>query len=326
MKAIQIKEYGTPEVLHWQDVEDPAAPAAGEARVRLRVAGLNYIDIYRRSGNYPESLPLPLILGQEGAGVVEAVGEGVETVKVGDRVAYCNVLGSYAAIVNVPADRLIPLPDEVTFEQSAAFPLQGMTAHYLLHDYVKLQLGKTVLIHAAAGGVGLLVVQWAKHLGARVIGTVSTEAKAEIARAAGADDVILYSKQGFVAETKRITEGQGADLVLESVGKATFAGSLEAAATHGTIVCYGWSSGLPDPVAPIDLVARSLKIAGDNLVNATLTREALLQRAESVIEGIRAGWLNLHIDSVLPLQEAAAAHQRLESRNSIGKILLRAIS
>ena len=327
MKAVQIKEYGAPEVLQFQEVADLTTPATGQARVRLVVAGLNYVDVYhRRDGAYIESLPFPLILGQEGAGIVEAIGAGVETVKVGDRVAYCMVFGSYTEAINVPIDRLIPLPDDITFEQGAAFPLQGITAQYLLHDYVKLQADKTVLVHAAAGGVGLLVVQWAKQLGARVIGSVSTEAKAQMIKEAGADDVILYTEQDFVAEIKRLTAGRGADLVLDSVGRATFAGSLEAAATWGTVVSYGWSSGLPEPVLPASLIARSLKVAGGNIPNAIATREALLRRANDVIEGIRAGWLNLHIDSVLPLQEAAKAHQRLESRASIGKILLRTAS
>ncbi|MDX2213132.1 MAG: quinone oxidoreductase [Oculatellaceae cyanobacterium bins.114] len=322
MKAIQIREYGTPDVLHWQEIDEPTALGANEAQVRLAVAGLNYIDVYRRSGEYPEDLPLPLILGQEGAGVVESVGAEVTTVKVGDRVAYCNVLGSYAEVSNVPADQLIPLPNDVSFEQGAAFPLQGMTAHYLIHDYVALQPGKTMLVHAAAGGVGLLVVQWAKHLGAKVIGTVSTQEKAQVARAAGADEVILYTEQDFVAETKRLTAGRGADLVLDGVGQSTFAGSLEATAMHGTVVSYGWSSGLPESVAPISLIVRSLKVGGGNLVNATTTRELLLQRANGVLEGIRAGWLDLRIDSILPLYDAAEAHRRLESRTSMGKILL----
>jgi NADPH:quinone reductase len=324
MKAVQIKEYGRPEVLQLRDIEDLAPPAVGEARVRLEVAGLNYVDVYHRTGSYLQSFSFPLILGQEGAGIVEAIGDGVEVVKVGDRVAYYHgVPGSYAEVVNIPADRLIPLPDDITFEQGAAFPLQGMTAHHVVHDYVELQLGKTILVHAAAGGVGLLVVQWAKHLGAQVIGTVSTEEKAQIVKAAGADEVILYTKQNFVSETKRLTAGRGADFILDGVGRTTFKDSLEAAAVHGTVLSYGWSSGVPDAVVPTSLIARSLKIAGSSINNAIVTREALLQRANDVIAGIRAGWLKLQIDSVLPLDEVAAAHQRLESRASSGKILLR---
>lgn len=324
MKVVQMKEYGGPEVLQLQDINDLAPPAAGQARVRLEVAGLNYVDVYHRTGAYLKSFPLPLILGQEGAGIVEAIGDGVETVKVGDRVAYyCGLPGSYAEVVNVAADRLIALPDDMTFEQGAAFPLQGMTAHHVVHDFVELQPGKTILVHAAAGGVGLLVVQWAKHLGAQVIGTVSTEEKAQIVKAAGADAVILYTQQDFVSETNRLTAGRGADLILDGVGRTTFKGSLETAAIYGTVLSYGWSSGLPDAVEPTALIARSLKIAGSSINNAISTRETLLKRASDVIAGIRAGWLKLQIDSVLPLDEVATAHQRLESRASSGKILLR---
>jgi NADPH:quinone reductase len=323
MKVIQIKEYGGPEVLQLREVEDFGTPATGQARVRLSVAGLNYVDVYHRTGSYLASSPLPLILGQEGAGIVDAIGEGVETVKVGDRVAYYSMVpGSYAEIINLPADRLIPLPDDMTFEQGAAFPLQGITAHHVVHDYVKLQAGKTILVHASAGGVGLLVVQWAKHLGAQVIGTVSTEEKAQVVKAAGADEVILYTEQDFVAETKRLTARQGADLILDGVGRTTFKGSLEALAMHGTVLSYGWSSGVPEAVIPTSLIARSLKIAGFSINNAIITREALLKRANDVIAGVRAGWLKLHIDSVLPLEAATEAHQRLESRASIGKVLL----
>jgi NADPH2:quinone reductase len=322
MKAIQIDELGTPDVLRWQDVEELPEPAAGYARIELMAVGINYIDIYRRSGAYLESLPLPFIPGQEGAGVVEAVGDGVEGVKVGDRVAYCDILGSYAEVANVPAERLILLPDEISFEQGAALPLQGMTAHYLIHDHVRLKPGSTVLIHAAAGGVGLLTVQWAKHLGAQVIGTVSTEEKANVVRRMGADHAILYKEQDFVLETQRLTQGRGANLVLDGVGRSTFTGSLAAAATYGTVVCYGWASGEPDPIPPLSLVPKSLKLAGDNLVNATATREALLHRASAVIEGVRTGWLHLHINCVLPLWEAAEAHRLLENRKSIGKVIL----
>lgn len=322
MKAIQIQEVGTPEVLRWQDVPDLTAPAPCQARVKLMAAGVNYIDVYLRSGTYLHDFPIPIIPGLEGAGIVEAVGEGVEIVKPGDRVAYYGALGSYAEATNVPVDRLIPLPDDITFKQGAAFPLQGVTAQYLLHDYVDLKPGMTVLIHAAAGGLGLLCVQWAKHLGAQVIGTVSTEAKAQAAYAAGADHVILYTQQDFVAETKRFTDGRGANLVLDGVGKATFAGSLGATAMDGTAVSYGWSSGRPDPISPTDLIRRSLRIAGADLANKAPTREILLRRANAVLEGIGAGWLHLQVDQALPLQKAAEAHRRLESRASIGKLVL----
>ncbi|MBW4471354.1 MAG: quinone oxidoreductase [Stenomitos rutilans HA7619-LM2] len=323
MKAIQIEAVGAPEVLQWQDIPELPEPAAGQARVKLFAAGLNYIDVYLRSGTYLHNFPLPTIPGLEGAGFVEAIGSGVETVKPGDRVAYYGVLGSYAEAINVPVDRLVPLPNDISFEQGAAFPLQGVTAQYLLHDYVALKPGTSVLIHAAAGGLGLLCVQWAKHLGAQVIGTVSTEAKAQAAYAVGADHVILYTQQDFVAETRRFTEGRGVDLVLDGVGKATFAGSLQVAATDGTVVSYGWSSGRPDLIAPTDLIGRSRRVAGADLANKAPTREILLQRANAVLEGIQAGWLQLQIDRVLPLSKAAKAHQLLESRASIGKILLK---
>jgi NADPH:quinone reductase len=322
MKAIQIKEVGAPEVLRWQEVPELPAPAAGQARIKLMATGLNYIDVYLRSGTYLQAWVPPFIPGLEGAGIVETVGAEVETVKPGDRVAYCGVPGSYAEASNVPVDRLIPLPGDITFEQGAAFPLQGMTAHYLLHDYVTLKPGMTILIHAAAGGLGLLLVQWAKHLGAQVIGTVSTEAKAQAAYAAGADQVILYTQQDFVAETKRFTNEQGANLVLDGVGRATFARSLDAAADYGTVVSYGWASGQPDAILPTDLIARSLSVAGGELLNAIPTREALLRRANAILEGVQAEWLQLQIDRVLPLQDAAEAHRLLEGRATIGKVIL----
>jgi len=321
MKAIQVKEVGAPEVLQWQETELPL-PALGQARIKLMAVGLNYIDVYLRSGTYLQAWAPPFIPGLEGSGIVEMVGAGVENVKHGDRVAYCGVPGSYAKAINVPVDRLIPLPDDISFEQGAAFPLQGMTAHYLLHDYVTIKPGVTVLVHSAAGGLGLLLVQWAKHLGAQVIGTVSTEAKAQAAYAAGADRVILYTQQNFVAETKRFIEGQGANLVLDGVGRATFAGSLDAVSTYGTVVSYGWVSGRPDAIAPTDLIGRSLSVTGGELLNAIPTREALLRRANAVIEGVQARWLQLQIDRILPLQDAAEAHRLLEGRATIGKIIL----
>jgi NADPH2:quinone reductase len=320
MKAIRVSEYGGPEVLHPQEVETPQ-PGPGQARVRLAAAGLNFVDISMRRGHSPR--PLPFTPGLEGAGVVEAVGERVESVKPGDRVAYTSQLGAYAEASVVPADRLLPLPESFSFEQGAAFPLQGTTAHYLLHEFRPLQPDDTVLIHAAAGGMGLLLVQWAKHLGARVIGTVSTEEKARTAQEAGADAVILYTRQDFVAETKRLTEDHGADLIIDGVGKTTFVGNLEAAALRGTIVIYGAASGPADPISPNALMGRSLSVAGGLLGNYTRTRDELLRRAQDVIEAIQAGWLKLRIDRVLPLEEAAEAHRLLEGRQSTGKLLLR---
>lgn len=322
MKAIQIKEVGAPSVLQWQEIPDLPPPKANQVRLRLQATGVNYIDVYLRSGTYLHDFPLPTIPGLEGAGIVESIGSDVETVKPGDRVAYYGSLGSYAEASNVPADRLIPLPNDINFEQGAAFPLQGITAQYLLHDYVMLKPGTTVLIHSAAGGLGLLCVQWAKHLGAQVIGTVSTETKAQAAYTAGADHVILYTQQDFVTETKRFTEGRGVDLVLDGVGKTTFAGSLQVAAVDGTIVSYGWPSGQPDPIPPTELIGRSLRLAGADLANKAPTHEILLRRANAVLDGIQEGWLQLQIDRVFPLSQAVEAHQRLESRASIGKLIL----
>jgi NADPH:quinone reductase len=320
MKAIRIAQYGGPEVLQLKH-SDLLEPKAGEVRVRLRAAGVNFVDVYQRRGEFfPPTLPYTP--GYEGAGIVEATGEGVQDFKPGDRVAYTGHLGAYAEASLVPTSSLIPLPDDLSFEQGAAFPLQGMTAHYLVHAYRTLQPGDTALVHAAAGGMGLLLVQWLKHLGARVIGTVSTAHKARLACEAGADEVILYTQQDFVAETQRVTQGRGADLIIDGVGKTTFAGNLEAAAVHGHVVIYGYASGPPDPIVPLALMPRSLSISGGMLGNYTQTREELLWRARDVLSGIRAGWLRLRIAHVLPLAQAAEAHRVLEHRESTGKIIL----
>jgi NADPH:quinone reductase len=320
MKAIRIDSHGGPEVLRLQDVELPQ-PGPGEVRVRLCAAGLNFVDIYQRRGEYPA--PLPHIPGSEGAGVVEDVGKDVDWFKPGDRVAYSGHLGSYAEANVVSAGSLIPLPESISFEQGAAFPLQGMTAHYLIHEYRALKPGDVVLIHAAAGGMGLLLTQWAAHLGARVIGTVSTEEKARIAYEAGASEVILYTAQDFVDETKRITDGRGADLIIDGVGKATFAGNLEAVAAHGYVVIYGNAGGSPEPIQPLSLMSRSITIAGGMLPHFLRGREELLTRANNVLQGIRDGWLRLRIDEVFPLEKAPEAQRRLENRESIGKIVLK---
>jgi len=236
MRAILVNEYGGPEVLQLHEVETPAV-GPGQARIRLHATGVNFVDVYQRRGTYATG-QLPLIPGREGAGIVEDVGPGVDEIRPGDRVAYAGVTGSYAEVAVVPADRLIPLPAELSFEQGAAFPLQGMTAHYLLHEFRTVRPGMTVLIHAAAGGMGLLLVQWAKHLGARVLGTVSSDAKAKTAREAGADEVILYTQHDFVAESKRLTGGKGADLIIDGVARSTFPGDLEAAArSHRGVRC-----------------------------------------------------------------------------------------
>ncbi len=320
MRAIRVDRYGKPDVLRLKEIE-LSEPKPGEVRVRLQAAGLNFVDVYQRRGEYP--VPLPYTPGHEGAGIVEAVGENVNGFKPGDRVAYTGQLGAYAEASVLPAASLVPLPDDVPFEQGAAFPLQGMTAHYLIHEYRLPKPGDTVLIHAAAGGMGLLLVQWAKHLGTRVIGTVSTEEKARAAREAGADEVIRYTERDFVAETKRLTDGRGADLIIDGVGQTTFAGSLEAVAVRGHVVTYGYASGPPDPIRPTSLVPRSVSVSGGHLHNFLRTREELMRRADDVLAGIREGWLRLRIDRVFPLTEAAEAHRRLENRESIGKILLK---
>lgn len=242
--------------------------------------------------------------------------------KLGDRVAYWGHLGAYAEASIVPASSLIRLPDDLSFEQGAAFPLQGMTAHYLVHEYRLPKPGDTVLIHAAAGGMGLLLVQWIKHLGGRVIGTVSTEEKARAAREAGADEVIPYTRQDFVAETKRLTNGRGADLIIDGVGRTTFAGNLEAVAVRGHVVIYGAASGPAVPIVPNSLMPRSISVSGGSLGNYLQTRQELLRRANDVLKGIREGWIRLRIDHVLPLSKAREAHRLLENRKSIGKIIL----
>lgn len=319
MKAIQISEPGGPEVLKLKDVQI-GKPGVGQALVRIEAAGVNFIDIYQRRGTYPVNLPY--IPGLEGSGVVEAVGEGVKNVKPGDRVAYVHEPGSYAEQNLVTAEILIPLPRELSFIQGAAFPLQGMTAHYLIHEFRKIKPNDVVLIHAAAGGMGLLLVQWAKHLGARVLGTVSSDEKAKIAKEAGADEVILYTKQDFAAEVKRITGKHGADLIIDGVGKTTFPGNLKAAALRGNIVIFGAASGPADPISPNVLMGHSLTLSGGSLSNYILNKEELQMRANAVLDGIQKGWLKLRIDETFPLAKASVAHQKLESRNTTGKVIL----
>ncbi|MFD4877983.1 quinone oxidoreductase family protein [Streptomyces sp. NPDC058420] len=319
VRAMVVNSYGGPDTLTAQDVH-LKAPGRGEVLVRLAVAGVNFVDIYMRRGMRP--VPLPFTPGLEGAGVVEAVGPGVSTVQPGDRVAYAQQPGAYAESTVVPADSLIPLPDDVSFEQGAAFPLQGMTAHYLIHEYRKPSEGDVVLIHAAAGGVGLLLVQWARHLGARVIGTVSTQEKAAAVREAGAHDVILYTEQDFAKEILRMTEGHGADLIIDGVAATTFAGNLQAAALRGHIVIFGAASGPADPISPNVLMERSLSLSGGDLWHFMETREEMLHRAGSVMEGIESGWLMPRTSKILPLADAAEAHRLLEDRRTIGKVLL----
>lgn len=320
MQAVRIHEHGGPEVLRSEQVPTPT-PGQGQALVRLVACGVNFIDVYQRKGLY--KIELPATLGQEGAGVVEAVGPDVTEVKPGDRVAYSNVLGSYAEYALVPAQRLVPIPDGVTYQQAAAAMLQGMTAHYLVTSTYPLKPGDVCLVHAAAGGVGLLLVQMAKRRGAVVIGTVSTEEKAKLAREAGADHVILYTQQDFEQEVLRITEGRKLQVVYDSVGKDTFEKSLNCLALRGMLVLYGQSSG---PVPPFDpqLLAQkgSLFLTRPVLWNYTATREELLWRAGEVLGWVRTGELKLRIDRAVPMSQAAEAHRALEGRQTTGKVLL----
>lgn len=319
MKAIQISQYGGPEVLKIAEVT-LKKPGPNEALVRIKRAGINFVDIYQRRGFYP--VALPFTPGLEASGIVEEVGSAVKNVKVDDRVAYVHEPGSYAEHCLVHANRLITLPEELSFEEGAAFPLQGMTAHYLLFEYRQIKEGETILIHAAAGGMGLLLVQWAKHLGAKVIGTTSTEEKAQMAFKAGCDEVILYSKQDFASEAKRLTNGRGVDLIIDGVGKTTFPGNLEAICSRGHIVIFGAASGPADPISPNVLMGKSITLSGGTLFNYLETDEELKMRSSAVMEGISQGWLKLKIDEIFPLEKAKEAHQKLESRNSSGKILL----
>jgi len=319
MKSIRVHQNGGLEVLKLEEIEI-GKPGPGQALVRIAYAGLNFVDIYFRRGTYPTQLPYTP--GLEASGVVEAVGSNVKNVKSGDRVAYVHEPGAYAEKSLVDADRLIPLPDGLSFEQGAAFPLQGMTAHYLLHEFRKPKTGDVVLIHAAAGGMGLLLVQWARHLGARVIGTVSSEEKAKAAREAGAHEVIMYTQTDFVTEIKRLTNKHGADLIIDGVGKTTFAGDLEAAAIRGHVVIFGAASGPADPIKPNALMTHSLSVSGGSLRNYLLTREELMHRAQAVVDGIQQGWLKMRIDRILPLEKAGEAQGLLENRQTIGKILL----
>ena len=320
MKAIRVEQIGGPEVLQLEDIAPIEEPGPGQAVVRVVAAGVNFMDVGQRRGTYPREVPFTP--GAEGAGVVESVGEGVKNVKPGDRVAFTGLPGAYAEAIVADATRLIPLPDDFTFEQGAAFPLQGMTAHYLIHEFRKPKAGDFVLVHAAVGGMGGLLVQWARHLGATVIGTTSTEEKARTAREAGAEHVIVYTDEDFVAETKRITKGHGADLIIDGVGRSTFKGDVEAVAIRGNIVIFGAASGPAEPISPNALMPRAVTVSGGGLQNFIRTREELMRRANDVIEGIRQGWLKLNIGAVLPLEQANEAHRLLEGRKTQGKLVL----
>lgn len=320
MRAIQIAQTGGPEVLVYTEVARPT-PAAGEALIAVEAIGVNFIDIYFREGRYPSALPF--IPGQEAAGTVVEVGEGVTSVKAGDRVAWCGVPGTYAEFAVSPAERLVPLPDDITSAQAAAAMLQGMTAHYLLHATYAIQAGEDVLIHAGAGGTGLLLTQMANMLGARVLTTVSTEEKAELSRAAGADEVILYTKLDFAAEVKRLTGGAGVPVVYDSVGKSTFEGSLDCLKRRGILVLFGGASGA---VPPFDLIRLStmgsLYVTRPTLKDYIASHEELTLRAGDVFGWLGDGSLKLRIEHVYSLKDAAQAHRDLESRKTTGKVVL----
>ncbi len=320
MKTVRVHQYGGLEALQYEDVPMPE-PGEGDARVKISAIGVNFIDIYHRIGRYQN--PLPLTLGQEAAGIVDAVGSKVTDVKPGDRVVYASVQGSYAEYAIVPAWRLVSVPESVDLQQAAAVMLQGMTAHYLTHSTYPLKAGETALIHAAGGGTGQLLVQVAKRRGARVIGTASTEEKAALAREAGADEVILYSKSDFVAEVKRLTNNAGVDVVYESVGKDTFDQSLNCLRRRGYMVLFGQSSGSVPPLDPQILNAKgSLFLTRPTLGHYTVDRAELLGRVNDLLSWIAADELKVRIDKTFPLAEAGKAHQYLEDRLSKGKVLL----
>ena len=320
MKAIRVHSPGGPEALRYEDMPQPS-PAAGQVLVKVDAAGVNYIDVYQRTGLY--KVATPFTLGQEAAGVVRAVGPGVTDPKPGDRVAYTSILGAYAEYAVVPADRVVVLPDGVTTRQAAAAMLQGMTAHYLASTTYALKAGDTCLVHAAAGGVGLLLCQIASRRGARVIGTVSTREKAALARDAGARDVILYTEQDFEVEVKRLTNGVGLQVVYDSVGKTTFEKGLNCLIRRGMMVLFGQSSG---PIGSFDPQVLSQKgslfLTRPTLAHYIETRAELVARAGEVLSWIKSGALKLRIEHEFSLAEVAEAHRALEARKTTGKLLL----
>nr|WP_037989398.1 quinone oxidoreductase [Tepidiphilus margaritifer] len=322
--AIRFSAHGGPEVLRWETVELPD-PGPGELRIRHQAIGVNFIDTYHRTGLYPVALPSGL--GQEGAGVVEAVGPRVTEFRPGDRVAYCggalSPVGAYSEVRNFPAERAVRLPDDISFETAAAVMLKGLTAQCLVRRTHRVQPGDTVLIHAAAGGVGLLLVQWAKQLGATVIATAGNDEKAELVRAHGADHVIVYTREDFTERTRALTNGRGVDVVYDSVGRATFLGSLDSLRPLGLMVSFGNASGKVEPF-DIGLLAQkgSLFLTRPTLFTYIARREDLLAMAEELFGALRDGWLDVQIGQRFPLSQAAEAHRALESRRTIGATLL----
>jgi NADPH:quinone reductase len=319
MKVVRIYEHGKPDVLRYEEGPEPR-PGEGEVLVKLAAIGVNFIDVNMRSGIY--AAKLPMILGQEGAGTVSTVGSGVTSVKAGDPVAYVNVPGAYAEYAVVPASRIVHVPAGLTLQTAAAVLLQGMTAHYLVHDTFPLRKGNTALVHAAAGGVGQLLVQMAKGIGAHVIATVSTEEKAAVAKRAGADDVINYTEQDFEQEVTKLTKGQGVDVVYDSVGKTTFEKSLRCLRPRGYLVLLGQASGVVPPVSPSILQGRSLFLTRPMLRDYTATHGELESRAKEVFELVLSGKLTVNIQKVFPLAQVAEAHRVLESRGTTGKLIL----
>ncbi len=320
MKAIRVQHVGGPEVMELVDVPVPQ-PKASEAVVKVNVAGVNSIDGQFRDGRL--RTPLPFIPGQEGAGVVTAVGPQAKLVKVGDRVAWSGTLGSYAEYVAAQEEHLVPVPAAINDEQATAAMMQGLTAHYLVNDAHKLKAGETALVHAAAGGVGSLVLQMARAIGARVIGTASSDEKARLAREAGAEEVIVFTRQDFEREVKLLTDGKGVDVVYDGVGKATFEKNLNVMRLRGMLVIYGMSSGAVPPVDPAKLSEKgSLYMARTTLAHFTATREELLARTSALFGLIADGKLHMRIAKKYPLAEAAQAHRDMEARKLAGKLLL----
>ena len=319
MKAVQITEFGGPEVMKYQDLPD-LSPSEGQALVQIEAVGVNYTDTYSRSGVNPTTLPW--VVGVEGAGVVKQVGPNVTQVREGDSVVYCGIPGSYAEQAIVPADRLIKIPQGLDSKASAAAMLQGMTAHYLCHSTYQVKQGDKVLVHAGAGGVGLLLIQMVKRLGGYVFSTVSTDAKAQLAKDAGADEVILYTSQNFAEEINKATNGQGVEVVYDAVGQTTFDGSISSLARRGYMVLYGQASGPVPPVDPRVLGNGSKFLTRPGLGDYTVTRQELDQRAGDVLDWVKSGELKLRIEHVMALSEASEAHRQLESRLTTGKVVL----
>ena len=319
MKAVQITEFGGPEVMKYQDLSD-LSPNDGQALVQIEAVGVNYTDTYSRSGVNPTALPW--VVGVEGAGVVKQVGTNVTQVSEGDAVVYCGIAGSYAEQAIVPADRLIKIPQGLDSKASAAAMLQGMTAHYLCHSTYQVKQGDKVLVHAGAGGVGLLLIQMVKRLGGYVFSTVSTETKAQLAKDAGADEVILYTSQDFGEEVNKSTNGQGVEVVYDAVGQTTFDGSISSLARRGYMVLYGQASGPVPPVDPRVLGNGSKFLTRPGLGDYTVTRQELEQRAGDVLGWVKSGELKLRIEHVMALSEASEAHRQLESRLTTGKVVL----